>query len=39
MDELLAQAITTNTRFALLTLGPDPVPCVTTHYSVATQTL
>jgi hypothetical protein len=39
MNELLAQAGTTDTQSALLTLGPDPVFCVTIYYSVATQIL
>jgi len=30
MDDL-AQASATNTRSALLTLGPDPVPCITIY--------
>jgi len=39
MNELLEQASATNTQSPPLTLGPDPVSCVTIYYSVANQTL
>jgi len=39
MNELLAQASAANTKYPLLTLGPDPLSCVTIEYSVTTQTL